>query len=60
MGGLLDERRGRADAGAVGEGERVFRRYFFFFGFFFSFLMPVPLATCSPPFVRVRPATLEL
>jgi hypothetical protein len=24
--------------------DRIIRRYFFFFGFFFSFRMPVPLA----------------
>ena len=28
---------------------RAIRRYFFFFGFFFSFRMPVPFAMSSPP-----------
>src|SRR6266850_7348497 len=28
---------------------RAIRRYFFFFGFFFSFRIPVPFATRSPP-----------
>jgi hypothetical protein len=32
---------------------RLIRRYFFFFfGFFFSFRMPVPFATGSPPLVN--------
>ena len=30
---------------------RFIRRYFFFFGFFFSFRMPVPFAMESPPLV---------
>jgi len=28
---------------------RLIQRYFFFFGFFFSFRMPVPFAMESPP-----------
>src|SRR5215813_4100944 len=40
---LFDERPGPASLAAC---------YFFFFGFFFSFLMPMPFATCSPPFVH--------
>jgi hypothetical protein len=31
---------------------RLIRRYFFFFGFFFSFRMPVPFAMESPPLVN--------
>src|SRR5262247_3998363 len=31
---------------------RLIRRYFFFFGFFFSFRMPVPFAMGSPPLVN--------
>jgi hypothetical protein len=30
---------------------RAIRRYFFFFGFFFSFRIPVPFAMRSPPLV---------
>ena len=40
----------RARCGPAGQQDGI-RRYFFFFGFFFSFRMPVPLAMCSPPFV---------
>src|SRR4030095_16451526 len=38
-------------AGQLSGGGRAIRRYFFFFGFFFSFRIPVPFAMRSPPLV---------